>query len=288
MTATAMHGVRLNVANLDRAQQFYTGLGMVEDIGMRRADRPDGLTTILAANDPGHSGARSVSLRWPNDPYMHVNLVASDAESPQKAWPKSVDQLGSTVLTLLVADLDAEVHRLVDDGASICVDAAATARLSGSTRSSYVVDPEGNVVELLECSPGRGWGFAACTVVGAQATFLHLQLNTYHYEADVRVLCRFRIRPGSAERRKAERRLPRAHRHEQAQSLYRSLRSATQQQGHQQRQLASTGGGPLTDASRDHGLERWESGDSRLGAHLSPAWHHAVLLQDHRTPGPAR
>lgn len=183
MTATAMHGVRLNVANLDRAQQFYTGLGMVEDIGMRRADRPDGLTTILAANDPGHSGARSVSLRWPNDPYMHVNLVASDAESPQKAWPKSVDQLGSTVLTLLVADLDAEVHRLVDDGASICVDAAATARLSGSTRSSYVVDPEGNVVELLECSPGRGWGFAACTVVGAQATFLHLQLNTYHYEA---------------------------------------------------------------------------------------------------------
>jgi catechol 2,3-dioxygenase-like lactoylglutathione lyase family enzyme len=40
LTATATHGVRLNVANLDRAQQFYTGLGMVEDIGTRRAARP--------------------------------------------------------------------------------------------------------------------------------------------------------------------------------------------------------------------------------------------------------
>ncbi len=53
MTATAIHGVRLNVANLDRAQQFYTGLGMIEDIGMRRADQPDGWTSVLAANDPG-------------------------------------------------------------------------------------------------------------------------------------------------------------------------------------------------------------------------------------------
>ena len=116
-------------------------------------------------------------------------LPIDTSKSPRlTARPYSVsythlDVYKRQVLTLLVADLDAEVHRLVDDGASICVDAAATARLSGSTRSSYVVDPEGNVVELLECSPGRGWGFAACTVVGAQATFLHLQLNTYHYEA---------------------------------------------------------------------------------------------------------
>ena len=184
MTATAIHGVRLNVANLDRAQQFYSGLGMVEDIGMRRADRPDGPTSVLAANHPAQSSsARSVALRWPSDPYMHVNLVADGPGSPQQGWPKSVDQLGSTVLTLLVADLDAEMRRLVDDGAMIHVDAATTARLSGSTRSAYVADPDGNVVELLECSPDPGWGYAACTVAGAQTTFLHLQLNTYDYEA---------------------------------------------------------------------------------------------------------
>jgi hypothetical protein len=111
LTATAMHGVRLNVASLDRAQQFYTGLGMVEDIGMRRADPPDGPTSVLAANDPAYNSKdRSVALRWPCDPYMHVNLVACDPGAPQQGWPKSVDQLGSTVLTLLVADLDAEVR----------------------------------------------------------------------------------------------------------------------------------------------------------------------------------
>ena len=184
MTATAIHGVRLNVANLDRAQQFYTGLGMIEDIGMRRADRPDGPTSVLATNDPAYNSKdRSVALRWPCDPYMHVNLVACDEDSPQQGWPKSVNQLGSTVLTLLVADLDSVVRRLVDDGARICVDAALTARLGGPTRSAYAEDPDGNVVELLECTPGRGWDYAVCTVTGARTTFLHLQLNTYDYEA---------------------------------------------------------------------------------------------------------
>ena len=118
VTPTAMHGVRLNVANLDRAQQFYTGLGMVEDIGMRRDAQPSGLTSVLADNDPArNSHARSVALRWPSDPYMHVNLVACDPSGPRQGWPKSVDQLGSTVLTLLVPDLDAEMRRLIDDRA---------------------------------------------------------------------------------------------------------------------------------------------------------------------------
>ena len=93
-----MHGVRLNVANLDRAQQFYTGLGMVEDIGTRRANRSDGLTSVLAMNDPAqYPSARSVALRWPSDPHMHVNLVALRLRQPAARMAESVDQLGSTV-----------------------------------------------------------------------------------------------------------------------------------------------------------------------------------------------
>ena len=184
MTPTAMHGVRLNVANLDRSQQFYTGLGMVEDIGMRRDAQPSSPTSVLADNDPArNSHARSVALRWPSDPYMHVNLVTCDPSGPRQGWPKAVDQLGSTVLTLLVPDLDAELRRLIDDREMVCVDAATTARVSGPTRSAYVEDPDGNVVELLERSPGRGWDYSSCTVAGAQTTFLHLQLNTYNYGA---------------------------------------------------------------------------------------------------------
>jgi catechol 2,3-dioxygenase-like lactoylglutathione lyase family enzyme len=145
---------------------------------------------------PGqNSSARSVALRWPSDPYMHVNLVACDAGGRQQGWPKSVDQLGSTVLTLQVADLDLEVRRLVDDGARIRVDAETTARLSGPTRSAYIEDPDGNVVELLECFPGRGWDYTSCTVAGAQTTFLHLQLNTYDYEAMSRFYAGFGFAP---------------------------------------------------------------------------------------------
>ena len=196
LTATALHGVRLNVANLDRAQQFYTGLGMIEDIGMRRADAPDGVTSVLAVNDPSHNpNSRSVALRWPCDPYMHVHLVACDPDGARQGWPKSVDQLGSTVLTLQVADLDAEMRRLRDGQANIRVEAAATARLSGSTRSAYVEDPDGNVVELLEHSPERGWDYTACAVAGARATFLHLQLNTYDFEMMSRFYAGFGFAP---------------------------------------------------------------------------------------------
>ncbi len=196
MTATALHGVRLNVANLDRAQQFYTGLGMIEDIGMRRADRPGGLTSVLADNDRAHNPKdRSVALRWPCDPYMHVNLVAGDEESLQQRWPKSVNQLGSTVLTLLVPDLDAAVRALVERGSRISVDAAHTERIGGPTRSAYAEDPDGNVVELLERAPGRGWDYANCTVTGAQTTFLHIQLNTYGYEAMSRFYASFGFVP---------------------------------------------------------------------------------------------
>ena len=114
---------------------------------------------------------------------MHLNLVVFDPGNPQQGWPKAVDQLGSTVLTLLVADLDAEVRRLVDERAAVRVDEAKTDRLSGPTRSAFIEDPDGNSVELLECSPGRGWDYGGCTVAGAEKTFLHVQLNTYHFEA---------------------------------------------------------------------------------------------------------
>ena len=246
MTATAMHGVRLNVANLDRAQQFYTGLGMVEDIGMRRADRPDGPTSVLAANDPARTSTLGLSpCDGPAILTCTVNLVACDPSSPQQGWPKSVDQLGSTVLTLLVADLDAEVRRLVDDreqrlcrcgcyGTVEWPDAIRLRRGSGWKRR--------RVARMLP-GPGLGprglhGGRGTDDLPAPPTQYLRLR-------SDVRVLCRLRIRPGSAERRKAERRLPTAHRHEPAQSVCRSLRSATEQQGHQRRQPVSIGRGPF-------------------------------------------
>jgi catechol 2,3-dioxygenase-like lactoylglutathione lyase family enzyme len=180
VAAKALHGIRLNVRNIDLAQQFYTSLGMVEDIGMRRAGKSGEPPCVLANGDPaGVPRTPSVSLRWPSDPYMHLNLVARHEDSPTTGWPKAVDQLGSTVITLLVDDLDLELERLGHDGVGLDCDPVSTVRLLGVTRSAFTRDPDGNFLEILEAGPQPGWDYAQCSVVGAPRTFLHFQLNTY-------------------------------------------------------------------------------------------------------------
>jgi catechol 2,3-dioxygenase-like lactoylglutathione lyase family enzyme len=183
MVARALHGIRLNVRNVALAQQFYMSLGMVEDIGMRRVATTREGQSVLGDGDPaGISTMPSVSLRWPNDPYMHVNLVEHRHDSPDSGWPKAADQLGSTVITLLIDDLDLEIQRLHSEGAPLHGDPVATVRLLGRTRSAYTQDPDGNLIELLEATPEPGWNHANCSVVGAPRTFLHFQLNTYNID----------------------------------------------------------------------------------------------------------
>ncbi len=183
MVARALHGIRLNVRNIDLAQQFYMSLGMVEDIGMRRAATTTGGHSVLGDADPGGSATMlSVSLRWPTDPYMHLNIVEYRADLPDSGWPKKANQLGSTVITLLVDDLDLEVQRLRGEGAAVHGDPVTTIRLLGPTRSAYTQDPDGNLLELLEAAPNPGWNHADCSVLGARRTFLHFQLNTYYLE----------------------------------------------------------------------------------------------------------
>jgi catechol 2,3-dioxygenase-like lactoylglutathione lyase family enzyme len=177
-----LHGIRLNVRNVDQAEQFFTSLGMVEDIGMRRADQRGELRSVLAgAEIPGRTLSRSVSLRWPCDPYMHLNLVEYGPGAADTGWPKATNQLGSTVLTLLVDDLYTEIERLRGDRTAADSEVVTVDRLLGRTRSLFIRDPDGNTVELLECAPQRGWDHSTCSVVDAERTFLHLQLNTSNF-----------------------------------------------------------------------------------------------------------
>ena len=177
MGARAIHGIRLNVSNIDLAVQFYTAIGMVEDLGMRLLR--EGATSILSAQDPsGLPDARSVSLRWPCDPYMHLNLVGRTGTSRASGWPKVADQAGSTVVSLVVDDVDAETSRVRDAGGEVAVDPADTERLLGTTRSSFVLDPDGNVVELIQLAPAPAWDLTRASVFGAERSFLHFELNT--------------------------------------------------------------------------------------------------------------
>ena len=183
MVARALHGIRLNVRNIGLAQQFYMSLGMVEDVGMRRAATAGEGYSVLGDADPvGSPTMPSVSLRWPNDPFMHLNVVEHRGDLADSGWPKQAGQLGSTVITLLVDDLDLEIQRLRSEGAPLHGDPVTTVRLLGPTRSAYTQDPDGNFLELLEAAPKPGWNHADCSVEGARRTFLHFQLNTYNLD----------------------------------------------------------------------------------------------------------
>jgi catechol 2,3-dioxygenase-like lactoylglutathione lyase family enzyme len=182
MPAVALHGIRLNVTNIDLATQFYMSLGMVEDIGMRRVSADGAPTSILADNDPSGPAIRSLSLRWPSDPHMHLNLVALQADAPVSGFPKAAGQFGSTVLTILVSDLAAELQRLRGGGA-VTGESATTERLLGPTQSAFVQDPDGNIVELIEAHPGWAWNYSRCSPFGADRTFLHAELNTDSFKA---------------------------------------------------------------------------------------------------------
>jgi predicted enzyme related to lactoylglutathione lyase len=184
MTALGIFAIRLNVVNLDRAAQFYTSIGMIEDIGMRRADSSPAAPMILGLDDPSaRPGARSMSLRWPCDPYMHINLVSMTEDSPRSGWPKTAGQFGSTVVTLRVTELDQHIAQLAADGMVILSPPTATIRNLGQTRSAFVLDSDSNIVELVEPSYEAGWDTSTCSVVGADRTFLHMQLNTENLEA---------------------------------------------------------------------------------------------------------
>lgn len=155
MGARAIHGIRLNVSNIDLAVQFYTAIGMVEDLGMRLLR--EGATSILSAQDPsGLPDARSVSLRWPCDPYMHLNLVGRTGTSRASGWPKVADQAGSTVVSLVVDDVDAETNRVRDAGGEVAVDPADTERLLGTMTAVRVAttlwsrsEGEGDLADLV-------------------------------------------------------------------------------------------------------------------------------------------
>ena len=177
MGARAIHAIRLNVSNIDLAEQFYTSVGMVEDIGMRIDSA--GKRSILTAGDPsGQPSAKAVSLRWPCDPYMHLNLVERTSSSASAGWPKAADQAGSTVLSLVVDDVSAEVERVRIDGGDVVAEPTTTQRLLGPTTSAFVTDPDGNLVELISLEPAPAWDTSRASVFGAERTFLHFELNT--------------------------------------------------------------------------------------------------------------
>lgn len=118
MTPLAVHHVSINVADLDASVAFYTGpLGLT-----LRQDRPE----------------LSVQGAWLDAGAQQLHLVVA-ATTPAAGQHFAV----------LVEDLDVAVAELREKGLDV-----AAPRPVGSSRQSFLRDPDGNLVELHQAGPG--------------------------------------------------------------------------------------------------------------------------------------
>jgi glyoxylase I family protein len=117
MKAAAVHHVSINVTDVDRAVDFYTDvLGLT-----RRTDRPDF----------GFGGA------WLNAGAQQVHLIEGTV-------PPNLGQH----FAVLVDQLDDVVAELRARGLTVSDPSPV-----GTSRQSFVNDPDGNVVELHQVAP---------------------------------------------------------------------------------------------------------------------------------------
>lgn len=126
----------LRVADLDRSLAFYTAVGY-EVVG----DVPE---TGL-----GHL----TMLKLPGDEFVTIELVHDPAEPPVEGGNRlshfviKVDSLGGTLTDLAARGIDAEMPTSPDGSADF--------------RTTWIVDPDGNRIELVQWPAGHADGISA-------------------------------------------------------------------------------------------------------------------------------
>ena len=131
----------LRVADLDRSLAFYTAVGY-DVVGE------------VAGTDLGHL----TMLKLPDDEFVSIELVhAPDGTSFR-------DGTGLSHLVIHVDSMDATLSRLAAHG----IDAEAPTSPDGSSdfRTTWIDDPDGNRIELVQWPAGHAAGMGA-------ADFLH-------------------------------------------------------------------------------------------------------------------
>ena len=142
-----IHHVAISTGDIDRLIAFYRDV-----IGMevaRESSWPVGSGRIDALVGLPDSSARTATLRMGNA-YLELFQYLTPSGAPQSI-DRPVADHGYTHFCLDVVDIDAEYERLAAEGMAFhCPPPPAPSIGSGSLRSTYGRDPDGNVVELQE------------------------------------------------------------------------------------------------------------------------------------------
>ena len=128
--------IGLCVNNLERSLAFYTALGyrVVGSV----ADTPLGSLTMI---------------KLPDDPFVALELVADP--------PDGGARVSGTLshLVIQVGSLDDTVAQLSAEGVS--ADGPDPTASADQTRTAWIVDPDGNRIELVQWPAGHGDGMTS-------------------------------------------------------------------------------------------------------------------------------
>lgn len=142
-----IHHVAISTPDLDRLVGFYRDV-IGADL-LRVSGWPEGNDIIDSIVGLHGSSCRAATLRLGNA-YLEIFEYLTPPGDPQKA-SRPVNDHGYTHFCLDVVDIDAEYERLLAAGMAFhCPPPPAGAVGSGTLRSTYGRDPDGNVIELQE------------------------------------------------------------------------------------------------------------------------------------------
>jgi lactoylglutathione lyase len=126
----------LRVADLDRSLAFYTAVGY-EVIGS------------VPQTPMGHL----TMLKLPGDEFVTIELVHDPAQGEVSSG------IGLSHFVIKVESLDASIQELAALG--IDAEAPVSPDGSGDFRTTWVTDPDGNRIELVQWPPGHADGITA-------------------------------------------------------------------------------------------------------------------------------
>lgn len=144
-----IHHVSVHVRDLDRMARFYKDAFGFEECGERFGwgVGEEALDTILDV--PG-TAAKGVMLRAGT---CYIELFEFSAPAPESTRPLRPYDKGYTHFCVDVTDIEQEFERLKSVGMTFGDRQPVD---MGHVKTLYGRDPEGNVIEVQQCTPGNG------------------------------------------------------------------------------------------------------------------------------------
>ncbi|RTE72421.1 hypothetical protein BHE90_013155, partial [Fusarium euwallaceae] len=158
-TYIAPFAVLQSTRSVDAQIKFYKSIEYVVDEGYEPLEgNPSEIPQqwFTARGVEREDLQKTVALRLPHDPYMHLILHQWSNLNETEGWPAPFNQVGSRGCSLLVRDVRSEMNRIRREFPKLAIlqEPLTIRRKWGKTTSVLLKDPEDLWVELVEVERG--------------------------------------------------------------------------------------------------------------------------------------